>query len=261
MAEEIASFMARIGIVGLLILLCCASPALAAPMVLFDEAHGQQFHVAGEGPLDLSGLAGIFRQAGDEVRVATQPLTLEALKGVDVLVVSGAFAPFSDAELAAVRTFLDNGGNVVVMLHIAPPMDGLLRLLEVDFSNGTLHDNEHMLADNPLDFRIVDLADHPLTRGMSGFAVYGAWALRPTAPSMVSVAKTGSHAWVDLNRDHRLTPGDAVQTFSVIVAGMHGAGRVAVFADDAIFQNRFLQEGNRQLAVNLAGWVSPPFRP
>jgi len=48
---------------------------------------------------------------------------------------------------------------------------------------------------------------------------------------------------------------DAVQAFGVLVAGSRGKGRFAVFGADAIFQNRFLDESNRQLAGNLAAWL------
>lgn len=41
----------------------------------------------------------------------------------------------------------------------------------------------------------------------------------------------------------------------MVVAGSYGKGRFAVFGDDAIFQNRFLDADNRKLAANLARWL------
>ena len=51
--------------------------------------------------------------------------------------------------------------------------------------------------------------------GLTDFAVYGAWALRGTAPGVGILARTGAHGWVDLNRDNQLSPGDAMQPFGV----------------------------------------------
>ena len=48
---------------------------------------------------------------------------------------------------------------------------------------------------------------------------------------------------------------DAVQAFTVVAAGELGQGAFIVFADDAIFQNRFLTGDNVTLARNLAGWL------
>ena len=243
-----------------LLLFCLVSGPhllLAAPVVLFDEGHGQQFLAGGERPLDLAALAGVFTAAGGEVRTSGQPLTATSLAGIDVLVISGAFQPLSDQEVTAVREFLMRGGGLAVMLHIAPPVAGLLHSLEVDFTNGTLRETDRLIGGSAQDFRVRDLAVHPLTGGLTDFAVYGAWALRGTVPEVEIVARTGAHGWVDLNHDGRLGPGDAVQPFAVAVAGTLGRGRFAVFGDDALFQNRFLEGNNRVLAGNLARWLLP----
>ena len=111
---------------------------LAAPVVLFDEGHAQQFKVGGDRPLDLSGLGSAFTAAGYELRTTQQPLDATVLNGVDALVISGPFQPILPVEIAAIQEFLARGGGLAVMLHIAPPLDGLLQVLEVAFSNGTI---------------------------------------------------------------------------------------------------------------------------
>lgn len=234
---------------------------LAAPVVLFDEGHAQPFRIDGERPLDLSSLAGVFRAADYEVRSLRQPLAAGKLAGSAVLVISGAFQALTAEEVAAVRDFVTNGGSVAVMLHIAPPLRGLLHALEVDFTNGTLRERDNLIGQNSQDFQVKVLSPHPLTAGLTDFAVYGAWALRGTAPGVDILAHTGPHGWVDLNHDGRLGAGDAVQPFGVAVAGTLGRGRFVVFGDDAIFQNRFLEGGNHRLAGNLARWLQPSDTP
>jgi hypothetical protein len=58
-----------------------------------------------------------------------------------------------------------------------------------------------------------------------------------------------------MDGDMKLSKGDIVQSFGVVVQGTHGAGRFVVFGDDAIFQNKFLDASNKQLARNLARWL------
>jgi hypothetical protein len=240
---------------GLLWALVSVGQGLAAPAVLFDEGHGQPFLAGGAGPLDLSALAGSFVGAGCTVHTTMQPLDAGQLAGRDVLIISGAFRPLTPAELAAVKDFLEAGGSLAVMLHIAPPLAGLLDLLQVDYANGILHDHQHAISGNSQNFKVVELAAHPLTESAEPFSVYGTWALRGLAPSVAVVAGSSPQGWVDLNHDDRLTPGDAVGSFGVLAAGTVGRGRFVVCGDDALFQNRFFDAGNRRLAERLVAWL------
>lgn len=240
-------------LVAALVMVCTL--AQAQPVVLFDEGHGQRFLPGQSGPLHLSELADTLREAGFLVQSTPAPLSYELLQKADLLVISGAFTSLRPHEIDAVQAFVASGGGLAVMLHIAPPLAGLLHRLEVDFTNGTLRENKRVLGDNPLDFQVADLAEHPLFNDLDGFAVYGSWALRGTVPRVAELARTSPHSWVDLNRNNRFDSGDVQQPFAVVVGGPLGDGRFAVFGDDALFQNRFLDQSNRQLAVNLARWL------
>jgi hypothetical protein len=46
-----------------------------------------------------------------------------------------------------------------------------------------------------------------------------------------------------------------MQAFGVVIAGRSGRGGFVIFGDDALFQNKFLVEGNAALAKNLAKWL------
>lgn len=237
--------------------LWCSSvvPSGAAPSVLFDESHGQQFVIGKNGPLQLSELASLYQVNGFAVSNQTDGLSREALSAVDVLILSGPFRPLSEAEVEAVIEFVDAGGGLAIMLHIAPPVRALLHRLDVDFTNGTLRETNQIIDGNPLNFKIGIMSDHPVTTGLANFSVYGAWALRGTAPHTKILAETTPHGWVDLDRNNQRTKGDAAQMFGVMVAGEIGRGRYVVLGDDAVFQNRFLDESNRQLAIQLIQWL------
>ena len=174
----------RIFLLAMIAVCCLTTYSVAAPVVLFDESHSQQFVIGKSGPLDLSGLAALYRANG-----------------------------------------------FTVLSH----SDGL--------------------SNNPLNFKVSIMAEHPVTAGLESFSIYGAWALRGTAPHSMVLAETSQHGWVDLNHDNQLAKGDVVQTFGVMVAGKIGKGRYVVLGDDAVFQNHFLDGPNRQLALRLINWL------
>lgn len=245
----------------LLVLLCLGlgmftSYGYSLPRILFDESHAQQFLIGKSGPLDLSKMADMFRAEGYQVDALTGPLSETELSETAVLVISGPFMPVNNNEVQIIHDFVAKGGGLAVMLHIAPPVRSLLHALEVDYTNGTLREMQGLINDEPLNFRVTNLAEHPVTSGLERFSVYGAWALRGTAPHVSVLAQTSQHGWVDLDRNNELSNRDAVQIFGVAVAGELGQGRYVVFGDDALFQNQFLDPENQQLALQMIRWLS-----
>ncbi len=243
-------------IAGLLFaVMSVTSQAEAAPVVLVDQSHDQRFVVEKDEPLHLSGFAAIMKAEGFTVRTGAEPLTDESLKGADVLVISGPFKEIEPNEVDAVSRFLERGGRLAVMLHIGTPFTGLFRRIEVDFTNFVLGEQENIIAGDPKNFQVKKLADHPLLSGLQQFSLYGGWALKNTADNSRIIASTSPRAWIDFNGDGRLSRGDVMQEFGVAVAGNLGSGRFVVFGDDAIFQNKFLDDSNKKLAKNLARWL------
>lgn len=227
----------------------------AAPLLLFDEAHEQRFLIGKDGSLQLSSLAAIMQEEGFTIRTGSGRFTKEALEGVDAVVISGAFAPLDKDETETVVSFIARGGKLAVMLHIASPVADLLHRLDTDFTNYVLYEQENIIDNDPRNFQIKELASHPLFASMSHFSLFGGWALMNTGENAEIIAATSPESWADLDGDRRPGKGDAVQSFGVVVTGTKGAGRFVLFGDDAIFQNRFLDQQNRQLAHNLAKWL------
>jgi len=237
-------------------LTACKRAPLPPPVVLFDQGHGQHFLVGNQGELDLSKLGAIFVGQGFQVKTteANQTLTDDTLAKVSTLVISGAFKPITDEEIVVIKKFIDRGGQLCAMLHIGTPLARLINELRMAVSNGVIREQNNLLKpESPTDFFVTDLAPHPVTKGLSQINFYGAWALDTELPANV-LAKTTSSAWVDLNNDKNQDPGDASQAFSVVVTGQLGHGHFILFGDDAVFQNRFLEGPNLQLATNLASW-------
>lgn len=222
--------------------------------ILFDQGHNQRFLIEEKGELQLSDFAGIMRGRGAEVASTRKPLNDDTLKEITALVISGPFESLRPEEVEAVVRFIERGGRVAAMLHIGPPLAGLLARLDLDHSNAVLHERRNVI-DSDTNFRVTALSTSPLFSGLTHFSVYGVWALDP-GKNGVSLAKTSADSWVDLDGDKALSNGDASGIFTVAVSGTRGSGGFIVFGDDAIFQNRYLDENNRRLAANLAGWLA-----
>ncbi|HLO26282.1 MAG TPA: DUF4350 domain-containing protein [Geobacteraceae bacterium] len=243
-------------VVSLVFLGFLAVPAHARPTVLFDQGHGQRFVIERNGDLDLSRFAALFKVSGYDIAAATDPLTTDRLTGINALVLSGAFRPYSPEEIEAIAAFVDRGGALCIMLHIGPPLSPLLRRFGVEHSNGVIREKENIIDNNPVNFQVTRLADHPLVRELHKFSLNGVWALNGALPGIQVVARTSPAAWIDLNGNGQLDSSDAQQSFAVAVAGQSGNGRFVVFGDDAIFQNRYLVDDNLILSRNLAIWLA-----
>lgn len=244
----------RFALLALLLVLSLPLAA-SAQTVLFDQGHGELFRIDRTDALQLSGLAELFRAAGWQVRTAEAALTAEQMAGIDALVISGPFQPFTAAEQEAILAFLEKGGRLAVMLHIGPPASDLLHRLGVSHANGVLRERQDVLNEQPLDFKVSRLQPHPLFAGIEAFSLFGGWPLVNDSEQVQLIAFTGPQAWVDLNRNKELDADDAVQSFAVAAAGSVGKGEFVVFGDDAIFQNRYLEEYNGPLGRNLVRWL------
>lgn len=238
----------------MLITLLLFGHSVNAETLLIDMAHGQHFSTEKDGPLDLSNLAAVFRAAGREPAISHAAWSDATLAGATAMVVSGPFSPPSAEETAALVRFVERGGKVAVMLHIAPPMGGLIHRLGGMVSNGVIREQGDLIAGEALNFRVTTLADHPLLAGVENFSVYGGWAVAADGGGRV-VAATSPHAWIDLDGDRKRSDRDAMQSFGVMLAGRQGRGEFVIFGDDGIFQNKFLEGGNLLLARNLAEWL------
>jgi hypothetical protein len=253
--ERLAGRSLLYGILFGLLSTAMLADASAAPVVLIDQSHDQRFVIEKEEPLHLSEFAAILRDEGFSVKSSSEKFTDDHLKGVDAVVISGPFKSIELQEVDALVRFLERGGRLAVMLHIGSPFSGLLHRLEVDFTNYVLYEQENIIDNDPRNYQVKVLQSVPLFAGIDHFSLYGGWALMNTASSVHIIASTSDKGWVDLNGDKKLSKGDVVQAFGVVVVGDAGAGRFVVFGDDAVFQNRFLDAGNRQLAKNLARWL------
>lgn len=235
-----------------------AGPGLMArdSKAVFDLSHSEIFSPVRGGALDYSSFYSLIRdsEAGTEVGVNEGPITPEALEGVGTYIIAGPARGFSPAESAALKGFVERGGNLLVLLHISPPVASLTHEFGIIVSNFVICERTGLIGGKPQDFLVTRFKAHPVTSGLKGIAVYGTWGLLPVNGAS-PVAMTSKDAWADLDRDREFKEGEPVEEFAVIAVRELGAGKVVVVADDAPFQNRFINEAdNRKLAENIIRW-------
>jgi hypothetical protein len=228
------------------------------PVIVFDEGHGERFVIDNQGDLQLSKLAETMRASGAQVTKTKDLLSDDSLKGVSALVISGLFKPLQPDEVEAIVRFIQKGGRLAVMMHIAPPLSNLIYRFKLGYSIGVIHER-HNIIDQDINFRLTDLTPHPLFKGIDYFSAYGVWAIdtshTATSDAATAIARTSPTAWLDLNGTGIFSKDDIEQALSVVVTGSLGSGNYVIFGDDAIFQNRFLEGNNQKLAVNLTKWL------
>lgn len=221
---------------------------------VFDLSHKEIFSPVETGPLNYSTFYESMRVPGAEVAVNRGRITAEALKGVDTYIIAGPSAEVGVDEAFALKQFVNNGGNLLVLLHISGPVARLTESFGIIVSNFVIAERENTINGQPQDFYVRRFAAHPVTAGVREVAVFGTWGIK-TGEGGGVVAVTSKGAWADANRNRAFDGGEPVEAFGVVAVKEAGRGKVAVVADDAPFANRFIGiADNRKLADNITKW-------
>ncbi|NOZ59185.1 MAG: DUF4350 domain-containing protein [Euryarchaeota archaeon] len=219
------------------------------PLLLVDYAHGEVFPPLDPRELGYSKLDEIFREAGYQVRVISEPLTEKELRRARVYLLAGPMSELSEEERAAVRGFVERGGRVVVLVHIASPLRGFLA--EYNITLGWVLAEEVNTLGRPHDFVVRDVEGTGILKGVDSLSFHGAFSVR--APGRYAL--TSPNAWEDLNLNGVRDEGEPRGKFALIGIAKYGKGYVLVIGDDATLANRFIgEEDNLKLARNIAEW-------
>lgn len=269
-----------------------AGPAFAdgkGPVVLIDEAHNN-FHTASG---RYQPFASVLRRDGYIVSASSANFDKAALSKAAVLVIANATGarnqpPFSapiepafgNAEVAAVREWVDSGGSLLLIVDHFPWPDASRKLadaLGIHFDSGTA--GEPGLR-GPLVFRRSDhsLADHPIVSGRTAGERVDSVA---TFTGSAFKVDTGEPLLIFINpqafavtpkvfgQPSENDPRTAIQGWLQGAALHVGKGRVAVFGEAAMFSaqlagparmpmgmNHPLAKQNAQFALNVMHWLS-----
>jgi hypothetical protein len=235
------------------------------PVVLVDEAHAN-FHTATGRYLPF---AELLRRDGYTVNPSRERVTAEILRAGNVLVMANAQEPLSTGEILAVRDWVAGGGSLLLITDHPPFVQAaadLARAFGIRLRNAGAADPTS--AGGRLTFRRADgtLRDHPITQGIDEVTTFTGSSFEVDAggqPLLVFGPQVCStEGWSDTNPLPLLGHlQGAVLPF--------GAGRVAVFAEAAMFSaqvtgpnrspmgmNAPVARQNAAFLLNLMHWLS-----
>jgi hypothetical protein len=157
-----------------------AKPAFEAgrgPLILLDEAHRSAQTLGGR----YAGFAALVEADGFRILPGRSPLdTPGVLDDVSVLVISNAAVPrdavgeptaFTDPEIAAIATWVEDGGSLLLVADHAPHGTAAERLAArfgVTMGKGYAFQSGPEGITTNIDFEGPALGDHPILRGRIG---------------------------------------------------------------------------------------------
>jgi hypothetical protein len=158
---------------------------------------------------------------------------------------------YSDADVRRVRSFLDDGGTLVVAGDLT---DGPNRLLDAVGAASSL--DGRLVRDERNYYRTPALpvatnVSEPLAGDVDSLTLNHATVVTASANATVLV-RTSAYAYLDENRNGSLDATETIESRPVVVSENLGNGTVVVASDPSVFINAMLdREGNRQFATHL----------
>lgn len=264
-----------------------AHPAYAAdgPVVAIDEAHRNFHTISGE----YAPFAALLRADGYRVQAQTKPLSLDTLGQVNILVIANALAPpggaaFSDAEIAALKAWVEAGGSLLLISDHAPfgrAAAGLARSFGVDMGEGYVAVRQYGGISSQIEFSGKGLGAHPILSGrgkdeqVKHVRTFTGQSLGVPADGTALLILPGDALEVAGPREvgalrHGETvPGRRVGGRAQAVALPVGKGRVVIAGEAAFFTAQILRlegrpperfgvraEDDRQFVLNVLHWLS-----
>jgi hypothetical protein len=276
-------------------LLSTLPPTIAAetrrPRVLIDAAH-HNFHTA-EGR--YAPLARLLQESGFAVHSATGPITPQLLQTTDILVIANALhasnvdrwelpvAPaFSAEETGLLTSWVENGGSLLLIAdHF--PFPGAIADLAANFGfrlfNGFAI-RADVAAEDVFDLDLGSLRPHKQITGadlktpVTQIAAFTGSAFEaPTEAQPLMVLGKDYELWLtsrawEFRAD---TPRRSANGLLQGATHSHGKGRVAVFAEAAMFTSQSTPDGqtsigfdapaardNRAFVIHVFRWLTDP---
>ncbi len=238
----------------LLFLVVTAGVRAEKPLIVsFDLAHSEIFSPFAEKRLNYSIFYRMFEKAGFTLRLNKQPLTDKTLADVHSLVLFGPMRPLRNSELSVLDKFVEQGGNLLVLLHISSPAAQLTRRFNILVSNGILMDETNKIKEAS-DFFVPNISSHPLTKGVKKLAVFGSWGVMSLKDSR-TIAKSSPATWMETNNNRKQDKSEKAGRFGIVAVNESHRGKVLVIADDAPLLNNFIHVAdNRMFARNIVQW-------
>ena len=237
--------------------------------VAFDETHNEIFSTDPNAKYSYSKFASLLKDRGYEVKTLnSSPITTEKLTNCSIFVIPAPTKPFDANEIMAIREFVSNGGNLLLInewggdFRQGSNLNDLSKKFGVVFNNDTVNDPTNNFHNTSSYALIHEFRGHYITKDINEF-------LYPAGCSLVA---NNSIAWADddsyttlpnipLVSKAEKEPGD----ITVLAATNFERGRVVCIGDgdfcgdldiDGNGKANIEEYDNKKLALNMVGWLS-----
>lgn len=233
-------------------LLAALTVTVVVAVAVAAGTSGAAFGLYNPGWDGTSDLRGIAEDAGAEVTVARNVSAYaDVAPNGTVAVVLAPGSAYGPGEAAAVRSFLEAGGTLLVADDVAGPANDLLSDVGASarLDGRRLRDDQHHYRGPALPVA-GDVADHAYTRDVDALTLNHGTAVVPRGAR--PVANTSELAYLDADGDGAIGDGEPIGPFPVATVEPVGDGRVVVVGDPSALINAMLDRpGNRAFAAAL----------
>lgn len=209
------------------------------------------YNSAWDGATDLRGMA---TDSGADARVVTN---VSAYPTTDangtVAVVLAPQEPYTDAETARLRTFIENGGTLVVAEDFGEPGSALLADLGTSMrvTGASLRD-ERYYYQGPALPEARNTSAELEQAGVESITLNHPSTLRAGAGEAEVLVLSSEYAYVDQNRNEELDENETLTAQPIVARESIGAGQVIAVSDPSLFLNAMLE---RQDNTAFVEWL------
>ena len=161
---------------------------------------------------------------------------------------------YSESESAAVASFLDRGGTVVVAAESDGEANRLLAALGVEsrFDGRSLRDEQRFYRSPALPIG-APVSETAATSDVSGVTLNHGTVVN-ASESGTALVNSSAFSYLDANANGELDPGEPIRERPIAVREAVGNGSVILVSDGSVFINGMLDRtDNRRFAANLLG--------
>ncbi len=211
-------------------------------VVLWDDYHSGVFP-----PWEFSKFGKIIENKGGKIIYLTEGI--ENVKG-KALIICGPKRMFTREDIEKIKDFVENGGRVLILVHIPPSINLGTLLSELGFSYGSAV--VYQIKDGKFSQDIVVKVfngefKQNLFKEVEKITVYGGF--------YINNAIACADGYADINKDGILSE-EEKRYYGIVGYKKIGRGEVLVITDDAMFLDRYISSAdNTKFAENIAEWL------
>ncbi|NQE04683.1 hypothetical protein C5S32_02320 [ANME-1 cluster archaeon GoMg1] len=237
--------------------------------VAFDETHNEIFSIDPNAKYSYSKFASLLEDRGYEVETLnSSPITTEKLTNCSIFVIPAPTKPFDANEIMAIREFVSNGGNLLLInewggdFRQGSNLNNLSKKFGVVFNNDTVNDPTNNFHNTPSYVLIHEFSGHYITKDVNEFLY----------PAGCSLATNNSIGWAD-NDSYTMLPNiplvskaeKELGNITVLAATNLERGKVVCIGDgdfcddldiDGNGRANIEEYDNKKLALNMVEWLS-----